>query len=431
MLSIRIGVIGPKGSVERIKSVARELNGNFTIVEKTYNSYEELENLQSFCKDLDSLLFSGQLPYFWVKARENPDIPMIYVARNGTCLYRTLFDLFRNGVDVSSLSFDTITKSTIEETYEELNLPLGEINTFDYDSFISYDDIIDFHKKLWESKKTKAAVTCLQKPYEELTKQGILTYRIYPTKSIIRRSIERALLFAESARLKEAQMALILVRADEISEKNNKYSRYEIQRLILDLEQVLLDYCEQNHASMVKTGDAEFMLITTRGCIEEYQNLSSCTRLLKNIRNNFPLKVTIGIGFGRTARMSESNARVALNLSAQEGSNCCFLIGEKGEVLGPLRPEADVYSGKLGVELEELSKKLNMNTIMLLKIKAAIRQIGKTMITPQELGVAMNLSERSARRILSKMEEKGAVEIVGNKSFYNKGRPRLMYKILI
>jgi len=430
-LSIRIGVVGPKDSIELIRSVGKEYDGELTIVEKVYESYEELESLKGFYQDLDTLLFSGQTPYFWVKTRENPDIPMVYIPRNGTCLYRALFDLYRDKVDVSALSFDTISKSHIEETYNELKLPLSEVNTIDYDRYLPYDEIIDYHVKLWKSKKTKAAVTCLQKPYEDLSRMGLLTYRIYPTRSIIRQALEKALLCGESARLKETQMALILVRAEDINDMLHERSNYQVQRLMLDLQQVLLDYSEQNQASVVKTGDTEFMLVTTRGSLEESTSLFSGSPLLKSIRANSPLRVTVGIGFGRTARMAESNARTALSLSARDGGNCCFLITDEGRVLGPLRPEVSPCSGDFDMDLEELAKKLNMNILNLRKIKSALRHINKTGITPQELGAAMNLSERSARRILAQMEKKGAAEIMGNKALFDKGRPRLIYKVLI
>lgn len=430
-MSIRMGVIGPKDSIELIRSVAEEYNGEFTIIEKVYESYEELESLKSFYRDLDTLLFSGQAPYFWVKTRENPDIPMVYIPRNGTCLYRVLFDLYRDKVDVSALSFDTISKAHIEETYKELKLPLCEVNTIDYDRYLPYEEIIDYHVKLWKSKKTKAAVTCLQKPYEELSRLGILTYRIFPTRSIIRQALEKALLYGESARLKETQMALILVRAEDVNEMLHERSNYQVQRLMLDLQQILLDYSEQNQASIVKTGDTEFMLVTTRGSLEESTNLFSGSPLLKSIRANSPLRVTVGIGFGRTARIAESNARTALSLSAREGGNCCFLIAEEGKVIGPMRSETSSCSGELEMDLEDLAKKLNMSILNLRKIKSALRHINKTGITPQELGAAMNLSERSARRILSQMEKKGAARIVGNRALYDKGRPRLIYKVLI
>jgi hypothetical protein len=430
-LSIRIGVIGPKDSIELIRSVEKEINGDFTIVEKIYKSYEELENIKSFYKNVDTLLFSGQIPYFWIKAKENPDIPMVYIPRNGTCLYRMLFDLYRDKVDISALSFDTIKKSHIDETYRELSLPLREVYTIDYDCYLSYDEIISYHIKLWKSQKTKAAVTCLQKTYEELNKLGIPAYRIYPTRSIVRQYLEKALLYGESVKLKETQIALIIVRAEDVNDMLNERSSYQVKRLMLELEQVLLDYSEQNQASIVKVADTEFMLITTRGNIEEYPSYYTGSQLLKRIKVNSPLKVAVGIGYGRTARMAETNARAALSLSAREGGNCYFLVIEEGNILGPLRPELSSYSEDFSLDLDKLAKKLNMNILNLRRIKSALRHINKTEITSKELGIAMNLSERSARRILSQMEKKGAAEIVGDRALSDKGRPRLVYKILI
>lgn len=430
-MSIRLGIIGPESTVELIRSVGKEVKGDFTMVEKVYKSYEELKNLKSFYQDMDALLFSGQAPYFWIKTQENIDIPMLYIPRNGTCLYKVLFDMYRDNVDMSSLSFDTIKKSHIEETYGELNLPLGEVNTMDYDRYLPYDEIIDYHKEMWKSKKTKAAVTCLQKPHEELSRIGILTYRIYPTKSIIRSTLEKALLYGESTKLKETQIALIIVRAEDVNGMLNEQTSYQVRRLMLELEQILLDYSEERQASMLKIGDTEFMLVTTRGGLEEYPNLYSDSQLLRKIKTNSPLRVSVGIGYGRTARMAETNARTALSLSAREGGNCYFLTVEGGNVLGPYMPEVSTSPEKLSIDLEDLAEKLNMSVLNLRKIKTAIHHINKTEITAQELGVAMNLSERSARRILSQMEKKGVAKITGNRTLFDKGRPRYIYKIFI
>lgn len=428
-MNIRLGIIGPEDSLSFLKDVCREFSGDFTIVEKAYDNFEDLNDIKA--QDVDVILFSGQAPFFWVKSNLGLDVPCVYIPRNGTCLYRVLFDIYRDGIDVSALSFDTISTRDIEETYRELNLPTAQISTIDYDKYLPYGELIDYHHKLWKKGKTRAAVTCLAKPYEELKKLGVPSYRIYPTRSIVRQKLEKAILYGESIKLKETQMALLLVRVEDIDDMLFEDSSYQLHIQLLELYQIILEYGDETNATVVKTGDTEFMIITTRGCLEECTNVLIGSPLIKAIKNNSPLNVIIGIGYGRTAKMAEANARHALRLSKGSGGNCCFLVTEEGNIIGPIKEDKYQAQNPWDTGLQELAKKLSMNVFNLNKLKSSLRRLDKKDITPKELSTSMNISQRSARRILSQLEEKGAAKVIGIKNMSGKGRPPLVYKVLI
>lgn len=339
--------------------------------------------------------------------------------------------IYRDGIDVSALSFDTISRRDIEETYMELKLPLSEVHTMAYDKYLPHDEIIDYHRKLWAKGKTHAAVTCLNKPYEEMRKLGIPVYRIYPTISSVRHSIERAMMYGESIKLKETQMALILVRVEDIDDVLYESSSHRVQIQLLDLYQVILGYGDETSATVTKTKDTEFMIITTRGRLEESTEVFLGSPLLRAIKANTNLKITMGVGYGRTAKMAEANARQAVRLSKENGSDCSFLVTEEGKMIGPMRTNRLKAETIQDFNLEEQAKKLNMNAVNLNKLKTSLRLLGKKEITPKELSTCMNVSQRSARRILAQLEEKGAARIVGIKSMSGKGRPRLVYQVLI
>lgn len=129
--------------------------------------------------------------------------------------------------------------------------------------------------------------------------------------------------------------------------------------------------------------------------------------------------------------MAEANARQAVRLSKENGSDCSFLVTEEGKMIGPMRTNRLKAETIQDFNLEEQAKKLNMNAVNLNKLKTSLRLLGKKEITPKELSTCMNVSQRSARRILAQLEEKGAARIVGIKSMSGKGRPRLVYQVLI
>lgn len=430
-MHIRLGIIGPEDSIALLRNVCQEFNGDFSIMEKSYVDFEDLQDLSTLAKDVDVMLFSGQAPYFWAKSHLGLDVPSIYIPRNGTCLYKALFDIYRDGIDISSLSFDTINRKDIEETYRELAIPLAEVLTIDYEKYLPYDKLINYHFQLWHEGKTKAAVTCLTKPYEELKKLGVPTYRIYPTSSIIRQKLEKAIMCGEHIKLKEIQMALLMVRVEDIDDVLFENSSYQLKIQLLELHQIILEYADETNATVVKTGDTEFMIFTTRGCLEESTNIFEGSPLLKAIKENSPLKVTIGIGFGRTAKMAEASARQALRLSKESGGDSCFVVTEEGKITGPLKEDKSQPLTPWDLSLEQMAQKLNMNVLNLMKLKSSLRRLSKNTITPKELSTCMNISQRSARRILSQLEEKGAAKIIGIKSLSGKGRPRQVYEVFI
>lgn len=430
-MNIRLGIVGPEDSLILLRKVLREFDREITVVEKAYENFEDLGDIATMAQDVDIILYSGQAPYFWVKSNVNIETPGVYIPRNGTSLYKVLFDIYRDGKDVSALSFDTISRRDIEETYMELNLPLTQVFTMDYDKYLPYEKLVDYHKSLWNEGKTHAAVTCLNKTYEELKKSGIPAYRILPTISSVRHSLEKAIMYGESIKLKETQMALILVRVEDVEDTLYESSNYQLQIKLLELYQIILGYGDQTNATVTKINDTEFMIITTRGCLEESTDIFLGSPLLRALKSNTNLKVTVGIGFGRTAKMAETNARQAVKLSKENGSDCCFLVTEEGKVIGPMREDRGAIKSVADLDLEELAKKLNMNVINLSKFKSSLRRLGKNKVTAKELSEYMNISQRSARRILAQLEEKGAAKILENKSVLGKGRPSRVYQVLI
>ena len=60
-----------------------------------------------------------------------------------------------------------------------------------------------------------------------------------------------------------------------------------------------------------------------------------------------------------------------------------------------------------------------------------MRKLSSEVISSQELAQYMQITQRSARRILTELEEKGFAEIVAEEKPYMRGRPRKVYKILL
>jgi hypothetical protein len=421
---IRIGLVGPADSMKLIKNVAKDLPEGFSLSEYSYKGLEDLQNLEGFCRDVDSLLFSGPAPYYWVKERFDPGIPMMHIPRNGTCIYKVLFNILRNKGDFSYLSFDTIARKDILEALEELSIPYKEIKTLEYEGLISFEEVTQFHLDNLKQNENTLIITGISGPYKALTSMGIMAYRIHPTNPIIRSSLEKAILYGESETHKESQIALVIIRANQPKPEEENQFDYSYQKQLLDLYQLLLDYSDTIQATALKTGDNEFMLVATRGSLNNTPCISKS--LPQYIQANTSLLVSMGIGYGKTARIAKNHARMAVSLSKKNNGYCCYMVTDEGEVIEP-----QIKRTVNGSNLNQLAKELEISVESLSSIKQALRRLGKSEITSKELSLSLNLSERSARRILSHLEAVGAARVIGNQSIFKKGRPRSVYKVLL
>ncbi|MGL5347499.1 MAG: winged helix-turn-helix transcriptional regulator, partial [Peptostreptococcaceae bacterium] len=63
------------------------------------------------------------------------------------------------------------------------------------------------------------------------------------------------------------------------------------------------------------------------------------------------------------------------------------------------------------------------------KIESIIKQYNITTITPNELAEFCGVSTRSINRIITKLEDKGYIRIVGKKTNTSNGRPSRLIEI--
>ena len=114
---------------------------------------------------------------------------------------------------------------------------------------------------------------------------------------------------------------------------------------------------------------------------------------------------------------------------AESKKNCIegsFIINEYGVLLSPLK----INKLKL-TKIKERKQEEKNPTIAEYKIKqviSAIRETKGQQITAKELADKLQITKRSANRILSAMEKLNKVEVVKNKQMGEKGRPSRIYK---
>ena len=194
-MKIKIAVLGPKDSVDRIIEIGKEFNKHVEYIAYSYSVKDEVGALsEDASKEADVLLFSGEASY--KKARESNELnkPAYYVPRTSTCFYRSLWEMRDMGIVPGRISSDVILDDTPIEDFDELNVGIDQVYDIKKSFENSYEELVAFHYNRWIDGEIDAAVTGYEKVYELLRDKDVPVFRLYPTKFLIRETIYKALL---------------------------------------------------------------------------------------------------------------------------------------------------------------------------------------------------------------------------------------------
>lgn len=209
-------------------------------------------------------------------------------------------------------------------------------------------------------------------------------------------------------------------------------SEYQLQRRILALQNILVDYGEKSQ-SIIKWPDRkEVRFITTRGALQFKNGNSKELKLLKELFNKTQIKASLGIGIGRTANEAEIHAKEALG-KASINKPSCFLVDNDGAVHGPIGNEVQLsYSIRVdNQKVLNIAKRANMSGSVINRLLSFCEIHGKMTFTAAELADGFGITPRSARRILIRLEQVGLAAVTGEEQPINRGRPRQIYSILL
>ncbi len=432
MRKIKIGVVGPGDSVALIEEVATEYNDKMSVKGYIYEDASEVPYIiERFDPDVDMWMFSGKVPYRYAMAVKSSIKPKMFMPHTGTSIYRVLLYLARERIPVGSMSFDTFSRQEIIETFEDAETFLPKIYVNDYDGVVSASELTKFHLDLWNSGKTKVAVTCFFATYQELIKQGVTAFRIWPTKSNIRSMLDLALSRADALNSKAGQIAILHVAIDGYDDFSREaVSGYAVLKVELQLHEVLLGFAERVKGAIVMQGNGRFTLYSTRGAMAEITDGFNHMPIMEEIGRRLSISVSGGIGFGDTAYNANENAMIALGLARRKGKRKWMVVLDDKSVIGPLDSELQIkYSIRSQTaDMLALAKQLNVSGTTLNRLLSVYAKIDGEILGAETLASYLSMTERNARRLLARLAEHGMAVEAGEES-HGAGRPRKMFRI--
>jgi hypothetical protein len=435
-MKIRLGVVGPEDSVQRILKIAGDFK-DLEIMPFIYQRTGESEGIiEANRHRVDQWLFSGQGPYYYTLSRglideSEASYPPLY----GSSLLGTLLEaIVHEGNGFPLISLDTIQQSEIDSIQKTYSLESLTITTYSYSGYEPAEDMIRFHQELFNQGKSNVALTCTQEVYLRLKELRIPCYRVVPSQLAIQQVLRYLRERGQSTLYRKSQITVLGIEVlhSSNSSEEQQYS-YQMERQELDLKHVLLDYAELVRGSYVQIGDGLYYVFTTRGELNDhFNNDRSLYSLIDEVYLHSKLRIRIGLGYGFTALDAEQNVRLALQYARQHQSSVVISVNEEkvvNEFTKPGEKGITFKQRQWGEEWEEKFKDARISLTMISKIESLTRHYKKDVVTAQEISRWLKGTERNARRILSEMERLGLATVRGEEQPGSRGRPRKVYQM--
>lgn len=432
-MKARIGVIGPRDSVEQIMEIGEQYENIefFPFVYKTVDDIEPI--LEDNKAHIEQWLFSGQSPYYyayekgWIRSEE-----AAYISLHGSGFFGALLQgIVRNNQIFKKASIDTLSDQVIQQNQAVYELEDLTFYTFPYEGYKEVDQIIEFHKKLFENGQTEIAFTCILAVYQQLTKLGIPVFRITPSDIAIMMKVDLLEERIYTSRYKQSQIVLLGIEAilSEESTRNLPFS-FRLKRQALLLQERLLSTAEVLCGSLITLGDGLYFIYTTFGEVEEELQKGSLHQLMQQVEKQSGLQIRIGIGIGQTAMQAEQNVRLAFQHARQANTPFLVLVDEDEKISLLESADASVsYERKnFGEDWDKRFEGAAISAQTASKVHAYSIQYRKEVFTAQDVALWLKSTDRNGRRVVTELERLGLIQMVGEEQLGGRGRPRKIYQ---
>jgi predicted transcriptional regulator len=437
---IRIGVITIGSSLHWIKNIEQILDEKSEVTYITYENQDEildiyLDNYSFF----DGIIFSGELPYLTVKKGLSKPFPKPAVYFDIT--ERDFFKVLCKAMhDFKNFSF----RRTMIDFLFEQNQYLGlteivndeefpyiyskDITSFGEEN--SQENLLNSHIKLWQQGKIDLAITRATSISKKLFENNINHIVVFPSSTSMQEKLTVLLKEIELHRLVENQLAFGILTIKNQGPPNEINNDLEFKQVLLN--KALLEF-NKNHqlTFIIKRNLMNIEVITSFKELRMITDQFKSCALIQFLKDQLPFHVGIGWGVGNTLQEAHTNALQANGESLlNKESSSAYVLTENDQLMGPLGEGSYLeISNQSNPKIENLSKQIEVSSLQIQKLLAVLEKLGTNEVVSDDIAQSLGITIRASNRILSKLEEKGAAEVILKKQKKLKGRPKKIYRI--
>jgi len=433
----QLGIITAKNSLTWIRELENffERQCKFTFL--PYENFDEIKEMyEKNALFMDGIIFSGQVPYFYMKKElKSFEKPTIYFDLNESDFYKTLCKtiLKEKNFDISRTLIDFIFEQNnflgLKEWLEKEEFPYfynEDIESFDTETV--YDDVFQQHVTLYEAGKIDFSFTRVSSISKRLTEYGIKHVVVYPSLESMIKKVNDFINQIKLMRLTENQVVIgnIAISKITISPDTN----HDLERKMLMLNQALLEYNRKNqYGFIIQRNFLNFEVITNYKALKDITNEFTQCSLLSDLKQTLPYEIDIGWGIGNTLQEARFNAEHA-NKERRMDRGTSYIMTEDDQLIGPLGDETCLQiPNQLNIQIEKFSSQIGISALHIQKVMAVMEKLQTTELVSDDLAIHFGISQRAANRILQKLEERGVAEVSYKKQKKLRGRPKKVYHI--
>ena len=395
---IKLAILTPKNSYEKIKKSLKDIECEVKYI--FYNNLYDLENLYlKNAQKYDGIITSGPIGYEIIKNSVELLTPLYHFDISKGDLYKYLFNILKENpkIDFSRVYIDFISPEKKEYWFQDI---------FKKEEEPIFYKINFSNKNLYETLKSN---------YINLKKENkidmVLTRISNMIKFLKNEKISFDFLFPSEENIKNTVLEVI---------KDIKILKSEKKQIIfgkLLLNEISADIEEEIHSisknCIVKILDKSIEILMI---YEDFINSNITLNLKKKLKMNF----FSGWGKGNNINEARHNAEKAYQKNKETNSEIVYLISSNSELI---LSEIDDKKKK-NLEIIDKLKKLNItkqNSEKLIELFKSSEKVSCAILANY-----LNISERTANRLLLKLEENhlATSELIKIK----RGRPKKIYQ---
>lgn len=408
-MSIEIGIVGPHDLVDHVATTCEEQPG----VRARRLDYDHEAQapaiVEAHAGQVDAWLFTGIVPHTLAREADVLTRPAAFVDYTGATLLQAAVRLLREGYDPARISIDTLASADVTATFEEAGLPVDRVRCLPYRSGVTSEDVIAFHRRQHRGGTgTSVAVTCISSVYEVL-RHELPAVRLVPSVHSVRVALRQVMLHADSRAHEDAQIVLGLAE-------------------VPGGDDGLLKEVATLGGTLARFTGGTYLIVTTRGPLYYETHGFTALPMLRRLADRHD-SVHIGFGLGRSAAEAENLARRALSRARRIGgvASVLSLRADTDIVLESSGPAAQPHETNLSV----IAQRVGLSVPTLQRLREVCQAAGSAPLTTREVAQHLQVQQRTARRMLRRLELAGLAERTGNLASGTSGRPLTLYRLAL
>lgn len=397
---IKLAILTPKNSYEKIKKSLKDIESEVKYI--FYNNLYDLENLYlKNAQKYDGIITSGPIGYEIIKNSVELLTPLYHFDISKGDLYKYLFKILKENpkIDFSRVYIDFISPEKKEYWFQDIFKKEEEpiFYKINFSNKNLYETLKNNYTNLKNNKKMDIVLTRISNMVEFLKNEKISFDFLFPSEENIKNTVlevikDIKILKSEKKQIIFGKLLLNEVSAD-IEEEIHSVSKNCIVKILDKSIEILMIY-------------------------EDFINSNIALNLKKKLKMNF----FSGWGKGNNINEARYNAEKAYKKSKETNFEVVYLVSTNSEII---LSEIDDEKKK-NIEIIEKLKELNITKQNSEKLIELFRS--KEKVSCASLAAYLDISERTANRLLVKLEENNLA--ISNLIKISRGRPKKLYQLL-